>query len=56
MGACKLARLAALEAWKRDLDAQNEGDWKRAEWCEIIVDSIEQLIKGLKEGKKDPYW
>ena len=47
----------ALKAWKRDLDAiQNEGDWNRAESCEILVHLMKQLFQGLKEGKKDPYW
>lgn len=55
MVTCRLARLLALEAWKRDLEGINTDRRWRDEWCEITVDMIEQLIKGLKEGKTVSY-
>lgn len=55
MGTCRLARLVALRAWKRDLEEINTNRGWRDEWCGILVDMVEQLVKGLKEGKAVSY-
>lgn len=55
MRTCRLARQVALEAWKRDLKKINKNRGWRDEWCEILVDMMKQLIKGLKEGKAVSY-
>lgn len=55
MGTCRVARLLALEAWKKDLEGINTNRGWRDEWCEILVDMMEQLIEGLKERKAVSY-